>query len=192
MGYYRAGFDVIGVDIVAQKRYPFEFHQADALAFVREHGHEFDVIHASPPCQRYSAMSSCRDRSVHADLIGETRRSLVDTGRLWVIENVPGAPLVDPIVLCGVMFGLKVYRHRLFESPCPLTAPGHVNHPEAVPRAGHGVSPGGYISVAGHTGNVRVARLAMGIEWMTGDELSQAIPPAYTEHIGKQLMEAMR
>ena len=118
MGYYRAGFDVVGVDIDPQPRYPFEFHQADALAFLVEHGHEFDAIHASPPCQKYSlaAQQWRSSGQEYPDLVEDTRSALIMAGRPYVIENVPGAPLIDPIVLNGAFFGMNLRRTRWFET----------------------------------------------------------------------------
>lgn len=192
MGYHRAGFDVTGVDIAPQKRYPFRFIQGDALEYVAAHGHEYDAIAASPPCQRYSAMTNCRDHEAHPDLVGPTRELLIASGRPYVIENVIGAPLHQPVMLCGAMFGLKVYRHRLFECSWFLLVPPHVPHRDKTPKAGKGISPKGFISVAGNTGRVSYARQAMGIDWTNRDELSQAIPPAYTEFIGKQLLRVVQ
>ena len=191
-GYHRAGFDVTGVDIKPQPRYPFKFVQGDALEYVAEHGYEFDAIHASPPCQAYSSATKCwsgvEGASKHPDLVGAMRIILKPFGKPYAIENVPGAPLLNPVILCGVYFGLKVYRHRLFESNVMIFQPDHQRHSETVPRAGRGASAGGYISVAGNFADVAAARAAMGIDWMTRDELSQAIPPAYTEYIGEQLL----
>lgn len=186
MGYHRAGFEVVGVDLAPQPHYPFEFHQADALTF--DVG-GFDAVHASPPCQAYSRMSSCRPevRASYPDLVGAVRRRLTSGGAPWVIENVPGSPLVGPVLLCGQMFGLALYRHRLFESSLRLTVPAHPEHLVRASRAGHW-EPGTVMSVAGHCHPIAVARAAMGIDWMTRDELVEAIPPAYTEHIGHQLM----
>jgi DNA (cytosine-5)-methyltransferase 1 len=123
MGYHRAGFEVVGVDINPQKHYPFEFHQGDAIEYLREQGKEFDVIHASPPCQRYSKSVKKINRKNHPDLIFNTRTQLITSCRPYIIENVPGSPLINPIVLCGTMFGLDVKRHRLFESNAILTNP---------------------------------------------------------------------
>lgn len=197
MGYWRAGFDIIGVDKIHQPRYPFEFIQADAIEFCRVHGKEFDAIHASPPCQRYTR-ASFRDefRRKHPDLIPATRSSLVGTRRPWIIENVPGSPLRQPIVLCGLMFGLKVFRHRLFEASFSIAAPSHPTH------KGYRIGVDGMCCVIGHGGgpNYRTRlrgakddkiawQLAMGMSWTTRDEMAQAIPPAYTQWIGKQLLE---
>ena len=196
MGYHRAGFDVVGVDIEPQPNYPFEFVQADAIEYLLKDGKRFDAIHASPPCQAYSgiaALASARgvDYGGHDDLLGETRNALLDVGRPYVIENVAGAPLRG-IRLCGSMFGLKTYRHRIFETSWFVWVPEHRKHRERVPSAGNGLSENGWISICG-SGGVRgltateipkVWGDAMGIDWMTRAELAQAIPPAYTKHIG--------
>lgn len=180
MGYYRAGFSkIVGVDIEPQKRYPFEFVQADALEFCEKWGRDFDMVVGSPPCQPYSVTSFLSNGN-HPRLIGETRRTMKATGRPYVIENVPGAPLINPIKLCGTMFpDLRVIRHRLFEcSPVVWFPLGCCYHWGSVSACGRGKSknnPGG-------------GRLAMGIDWMTKAELSQAIPPAYTEWLGKQML----
>jgi DNA (cytosine-5)-methyltransferase 1 len=190
MGYHRAGFDVVGVDINPQPNYPFEFIQADALS-VSFAG--FDAVHASPPCQGYSAMSSCRPglAETYPLLIEPVREMLEASGLPYVIENVVGAPLKNPIELCGQMFGLDLYRHRLFESNVPLTAPEHPTHVKAASRAGHW-EPGTVMSVAGHVAPMKVARDVMGMDWTTRAELVEAIPPAYTEHIGRQLVAYLR
>jgi DNA (cytosine-5)-methyltransferase 1 len=209
MGYHRAGFEVVGVDIKPQPHYPFEFHQADAMTFPLD---GFDVIHASPPCQAYSIMRNLpwlKGRE-YWDSIPPTRERLLTVDVPWVMENVNGAPL-DGIFLCGTMFGLRQpdggpeYRHRLFESSVFMLAPGHPKHFETV-------VPGPYLkdrqnrmsgipgkgwkssgidrSVAGHgrRGAAKAWGQALGIDWMDRDGLSQAIPPAYTEYIGRQLM----
>jgi DNA (cytosine-5)-methyltransferase 1 len=181
MGYHRAGFEVVGVDIKPQPHYPFEFHQADALTFPLE---GFDAIHASPPCQAYSIMRHLpwlkgRD---YWDSIPPTRERLAEARVPWVIENVQGAPL-DGIMLCGQMFGLvlpdgrPVYRHRLFESTVPMLAPGHPRH-YRIQRPG---------SMLGQ----RASEMAdgMGIDWMTKAGRGQAIPPAYTEWVGQRLLD---
>ncbi len=223
VGYSRAGFEVVGVDITPQPRYPFAFCRMDALEALRlliegqhittstldvaEYGSwnlaDFDAIHASPPCQRYSQATFCRGRrDQHPDLIEPTRAALKETGKPWVIENVEQSPLDgNSCVLCGLMFGLKVFRHRLFESSEFLLGLRH--HPHGSRRIGKG----GFVCVAGHGGQLtgwagRGTRTtvpadhrnkaswakAMGIDWMTRDELAQAIPPAYTEFIGRQLI----
>lgn len=194
MGYHLAGFDVVGVDIEDQPRYPFEFYKADALQYLEQHGHLYDVIHASPPCQRYTNMQSIhKNRIEHPDLIEPVRDMLIATGKPFIIENVVGAPLKDYITLCGVMFGLKVYRHRLFESNVLLMEPPHPCHPEVMPSVGRGVSPSGYVSIgAGGIIGVRNAHKlrsdAMGIDWMNRDELTNAVPPAFTNYVGQQIL----
>ncbi len=190
VGYYRAGFDVFGVDIKPQKHFPFEFHRADALEYMREHGKEFDAIHVSPPCQKYSRMSNCRIglSKTYPDLIEMVRNTLpLPGGSPWIIENVAGAPLRNPIILCGSMFGLKTYRHRFFESNVPLAPPIHPPHVTPTSKAGHW-NPGTLVSVCGNCAPIALSREAMGIGWMNRDELSEAIPPAYTEFLGRQLI----
>ena len=185
-GYHRAGFEVVGVDIKPQPHYPFEFHLADALEFPLD---GYDAYHASPPCQRYSRLSLVRGggkRESHPDLVGVTRDILLKTNLPFVIENVVGSPLINPIILCGLMFHLKVYRHRLFECSFPIFKIPHIKHPEVCPSAGKGQSKSGYVSVCGHQGGgvtMGEWRKAMGIEWMSQGEISQAIPPAYTEYL---------
>lgn len=189
MGYHQVGFDVVGVDIAPQPRYPFTFHQADAMTYPLE---GFDAIHASPPCQAYSTMTRCRPglSERYPDLVGPLRERLRKAGLPWVIENVVGAPLVNPMLLCGSMFGLPIHRHRLFEASflLPLILHGGWDRPTS--RAGHW-EPGTIISVSGNCSPIALARAAMGIEWMNRRELSEAIPPAYTQWIGERLLEAL-
>jgi len=189
MGYARAGFDVTGVDNRFQKRYPFRFVQGDALVYLAEHGHEYDAIHASPPCQRYTvAQNAAKNADAHPDLIAPVRELLIATGKLYVIENVVGAPLRNPVQLCGISFGLQVRRHRLFESNVFLMGP-----PCQCQRAdyyvifGHEVRRRRHGRKASRKNSIAEGRIAMGINWMTHAELSEAIPPAYTEWIGYQL-----
>ena len=198
MGYHRAGFtEIVGVDIKPQPRYPFAFVQGDALEYVREHGREFDAIHASPPCQAYArGLSNCWNRKdSYPDLLPDTREELDAGARPWVIENVPGAPMRSDLILCGTMFGLgwgnrSLHRHRWFEAgnwALPPWAPASCNHAQ---RA---------VGVFGHSrGNARWGggsaadqMRSMGIDWMKHEELTQAIPPAYTEFIGRQLLQAL-
>lgn len=200
-GYQQAGFYVVGIDNRPQKHYiGEEFILADALEYVQEHGHEFDALHASPPCQLYSVASVVhRNRGkAYPDLIAATRRQLLLTGKPFVIENVPPAKrlLINPITLCGTMFGLGVFRHRCFEATFSIDPPGHSKHNGKI-------GDGKYFSIAGTAGrwkswgaverNVSKGtreewRQAMGIDWMTMAELTQAIPPAYTYWIGSQLV----
>jgi DNA (cytosine-5)-methyltransferase 1 len=188
MGYHNAGFEVVGVDINPQKNYPFEFHQADALEFLKEHGHDFDAIHASPPCQRHSAMSNCRPglADEYPDLVAPTRDLLEASGKPWVIENVVGSPLVNPITLCGTMFGRELYRHRLFESSFHMPEPEHPKHVIPASKAGHW-KPGTVMSVSGHIAPIAKAREIMGIDWTNREELAESIPPYFTEYVGRWL-----
>ncbi len=218
VGYARAGFEVVGVDNRPQKHFPFRFIQADALDYAASEGWRYDAVHASPPCQMYSNITP--DKSKHIDLIPQTRYWLETLGLPYVIENVGGARKVlrNPIMLCGADFGLKVYRHRFFESNVMLLAMPHIPHHDNTPRAGHGkssknfssitsggnslevkrswgrpnvplgLSAKGFVSVCGKVTGVDYCREAMGIDWMTAAELSQAVPPAFTEYVGRQLM----
>jgi DNA (cytosine-5)-methyltransferase 1 len=196
-GYSRAGFDVVGVDIKPQPNYPFPFIQTDALNLDPKFISTFDAIHASPPCQSYSDLAK---RNGNADawprLIDPIRDVLVDSGLPYIIENVEGAPLRNPIVLCGTMFkGLRVLRHRLFEANFPILTPKHGIHPKVHTfdkrKSHYGKTDDmrDFVQVTGG-GNctIAAARDAMGISWMTKNELNEAIPPAYTEFIGKQLL----
>lgn len=192
MGYHRAGFDVVGVDINPQPRYPFEFVQGDALMYLAEHGSEFDAIHASPPCQAFTRAWVIR-KNDHPDLIRPTRALLAKSEKAYVIENVPGAPLLHPVMLCGAMFGLGVYRHRLFEDGNWYIrfTPEHRGHVAPTAKMGRVPKDGEMMSVVGNFSGVRQARAAMGIDWMTRDGLRESIPPAYTEFIGRQLRRAI-
>jgi DNA (cytosine-5)-methyltransferase 1 len=189
MGYHRAGFDVIGVDIEPQPRYPFEFIQADALTFPLD---GFDAIHASPPCQAFSVASKYKGTAGrHRDLLTPMRALLLAQPAPWVIENVPGAPMRADYRLCGCMFGLPgLRRERWFETSWNGFAMNlsHDHTEPVVTVAGHGppswVRQGVAVPVT-----VTDWRRAMGIDWMTRDGLAQAIPPAYTEYIGRQLLE---
>jgi DNA (cytosine-5)-methyltransferase 1 len=194
-GYHDAGFDVVGVDIAQQPNYPFTFIQEDALRWVEwiGPGRDFDAIHASPPCQAYSTLTRGTNRGrEYPDLIGPTRALLEATGLPYVIENVPGAPLHDPVMLCGSMFGLGVRRHRGFETNWPLMRPEcqHEAMPKRYKVMRHGATyMSRYAPVYGDGGGKEMAQWAsaMGIDWMSRDEMTQAIPPAYTEWIGRQL-----
>lgn len=189
MGYHRAGFEVVGVDNRPQPRYPFEFHQADALEYLAEHGYEFDAIHASPVCKGYTNASLVW-RALgkrYPDQIAAVRDALIATGKPYVIENVKNAPLRNPTVLNGAMFGLKVARVRYFE--CSFPVPFLLLPPDApAVKMGRPVREGDVIQPVGHFSNVAYARRQMEIDWMVQTELAQAIPPAYTEYIGHQLM----
>lgn len=204
-GYHLAGFEVVGVDHEPQKNCPFEIVVADAIDYGHEHAHEFDAIHASPPCQRYSvATKSIKGLSQkHPDLIPATRWMLRNSCKPYVIENVVGAPLIDPITLCGSMFDLMVKRHRLFEvnfDVGELPACQHTKFSGEYPcgrsnqstRAGERST---VVHVYGHGGSRGERELwsrAMGIDWMTMLEMAQAIPPAYTRWIGKRLIQHIK
>lgn len=192
-GYHRAGFDVTGVDLHPQPRYPFAFVQADALTYPLV---GFDAIHASPPCQAFTVYGNNRAhvRDDHPDLIEATRARLRESGLPYVIENVPGAPLLSPIRLCGTSFGIPVRRHRLFESNVALLAlpcahgqfterrfPGSSNRPN-----GRTVCNVGEYHVP-----LAVQREAMQMPWADLHGISQAVPPVFTHHIGLQLDVAM-
>lgn len=201
-GYQMAGFHVTGVDIRPQPRYAGDaFVLGDALAYCREHGHEFDVIHASPPCQAYSAANNIHGRTDHPDLIAVTREVLLTAGVPYIIENVPGAPLRNAITICGLALGLNVKRHRLFESNLLILGTHCVKH-DADYLVVFGGSPRTRCKVVGRakgggpvcrrgSSTLEAGRAAMGISWMSRDELSQAIPPAYTHFIGQQLIRAI-
>lgn len=200
MGYHRAGFDVIGVDIEPQPRYPFEFHQADTLKVLADAAFlaRFDASHASPPCQ-FKALATLSQRRLgkeYPNLIGPTRALLeANFGGPWVIENVPDTPLRPDIRLCGCQFDLTLpgvgylKRERWFETSWRgfrLEMPHrHAGH--AISIAGHGTPQW----MRGRTGHIGVAewRRVMGVSWTTRDELTEAIPPAYTEYIGGQLLD---
>lgn len=198
-GYRRAGFEVIGLDREPQPNYPFEFIQADLRdldpAWLAAN---FEAAAGSPPCWDHSVLKYRTGRE-YEDFIPETRALFRASGLPYVIENVVGAPLLDPLMLCGTQFpGLRVKRHRLFESNVPLTAPGpHVRgrHPLHYTRDKRKAHYGqldewtAFVSVnGGGNCSVAAASAAMGIDWMTKGELNQAVPPAYTEFIGGQLM----
>lgn len=189
MGYHRAGFDVVGVDIAPQPHYPFEFHQGDALEYLIQEWWSFDAFHASPPCQAFSlaAAGGVRRSAGHAELIDPTRSLLRMTGRPYVIENVPHAPLRYPVTLCGTSFGLPVIRHRSFECSVFVLAPTCGYSPRA--RVSHGGKVTYPYARKSWRGAWRQHVLPVVWPWMTIEEAGQAIPPAYTEYIGRQLIE---
>ena len=201
VGYYRAGFtDITGVDNRPMPRYPFHFIQGDALEYLVEHGSEYDVIHASPPCQGYSRMRHLpwlKDR-VYPMLIDPVRDLLIKTGKTYVIENVEDAPLLNGVTLCGLMFGMNLYRHRKFESNILLWGKPHIRHEVPIFQSRfinkRYSAAAGVMGVFGHTTGttLETSKTALGIDWMNRDEITQAIPPAYTEYIGKQLMAVLR
>jgi DNA (cytosine-5)-methyltransferase 1 len=207
-GYYLAGFEVTGVDLNPKysKNYPFEFHVADAIKFLEENYQNFDLIHASPPCQAYSVTKNSHNKE-HPKLIEATREALLKTGKPYILENVVGAPLLNPVTLCGTMFGLEaidtdgtplvLYRHRLFESNLSLTAPEHAKHKRGVQVAGSyggarrdkyeakNIRKGGYVPAK------EIQEKLLGINWASEYGLWQSIPPAYTQHLGQQVKEIL-
>jgi DNA (cytosine-5)-methyltransferase 1 len=205
-GYMNVGFETVGIDIQNQPNYcGDQFYQRGALA-VLEHflafrdnprvsdwpfGGEFHAIHAGPPCQLYTKSQRIQKRR-HPDLIAPTRLLLEQTGLPYVIENVPGAPLINPVQLEGQMFGLNTHRPRLFETNWPLEVPALIPPPPQQAKMGRRPKEGEAIQIVGNFSDVEAGRLAMGIDWMTRDELREAIPPAYTEFIGEQLMAHLK
>jgi DNA (cytosine-5)-methyltransferase 1 len=200
VGYTRAGFEVVGVDIDPQPNYPLPFIQTDALKLDAKFLATFDAIHASPPCQSYSDLAK-RNANGHEwpRLIEPVRAMLKKTGLPYIIENVDNAPLLNAVTLCGTMFpGLRVLRHRLFEANFEIIPPPHKKHPRVHTfdkRKSHygktddmkdfvQVTGGGNCSIA-------AARDAMGIGWMNKGEINESIPPAYTEFVGKELLRHM-
>lgn len=187
-GLHAAGFDVVGVDINPMPRYPFPFIKADAIEARIEEIGWFDFVWASPPCQQFSALATREDLSHYPDLVDPIRQKLVASGKPWVIENVPGAPLRKDLMLCGGMFGLRSYRHRHFEANFYIAQPDHPKHVVRVNRRGENRKEhwanGGFLTITGDVGTY-CGPEAMGIDWMSGDEMSEAIPPAYSEFIGR-------
>ncbi len=200
-GYSQAGFEVVGVDIDPQPNYPFAFIQADALTLDPKFIASFDAVHASPPCQSYSDLAK---RNGNADewprLIEPVRDLLIQSGLPYIIENVEGAPLTEPVVLCGTMFpGLRVLRHRLFEANFSIITPPHGKHPKVHTfdkRKSHYGKTNEWVDFVQVTGGgnctVAAAREAMGIDWMSKNEINEAIPPAYTRLIGEQLLQLLQ
>jgi DNA (cytosine-5)-methyltransferase 1 len=197
MGYYKAfGPDtyILGIDIRPQPHYPFDFQRGDFLDFLRYPAAlEFDFYHVSPPCQRWSAITkTAGTQELHPDLITPTRIALQSFNKPYVIENVVGAPLENPLTLCGTMFGLLVVRHRLFETkPTIWWPPRPCQHERKV--VNHGRPPDRetqYHGISGHFSDMEFAYTAMGINWkMTQKEMAEAIPPAYTKWIGEKMLE---
>jgi len=199
MGYFRAGFEVVGVDNRPQPRYPFRFVEADALEYLAEHGAEYDVIHASPPCQCYCQVNVADRKAgkTYPDLVGPTRELLEAAGKPYVIENVVTAPLRNAVMLCGSSFALPIRRHRLFESSQVLfgTECNHgwqlrsgIRYPTCFQPKGGMRNTSSVVQVYGNTTGKKLWPMALGIDWMNSRGLSQAIPPCYTEFLGRQLL----
>ena len=188
MGLYRAWPDaeIVGIDIKKQPRYPFSFIPGDVSLLMEFFSKGFDFIWASPPCQAHSDLQK-RSGKEYRCYIEEIRPVLQKSGKPFVIENVDRAPLIEPKMLCGTMFSLRVFRHRIFETNFPLVAPNHRPHDGSTGTHRWPYKPNGYVQVTGG-GNCSVAeaRAAMDIDWMTKTELNEAIPPAYSCYIAKQ------
>lgn len=193
MGYRNAGFEVVGVDIAPQPRYPLKFVQADAIEFIYAHGKEFDFIHASPPCQFYSKTQRIMQND-HPDLLGPTREALEEIGVPWVIENVMGAEpyMRNPVLLCGAYFGLNTYRHRLFETGgWELPEPPHPKHVRKQTKMGRRRQPGEMGVYVGNFIGVEGAKEDMGVPWMTRNGIRECIPPVYAEYVGRKFLEQL-
>lgn len=190
-GYRQAGWDVTGVDIEPQPRYPFAFVQADALEYLAEHGHEYDAIHASPPCHDHNALKSLSGTDGTGWLLVASRKAIAATGKPYVLENTPGAPMAPQVVLCGSMFNLRagrrlLRRHRWFETSVYVLTPPDACAGRLVGGA-YGTGGGGQ-QTRGYKFTAAEAIEAMGIDWMTTAGRSQALPPAYTEFLGAALL----
>lgn len=188
MGFHRAfpNATITGVDILPQPNYPFKFIQADIIEHITKHGSQYDYIHVSPPCQLHSKMTKglWQDRlATHVDLITPLRPLLQALGIPYDIENTQGAPLINPVKLCGSQFGLRVRRHRLFECNYMVLAASCIHDERPVAVYGHSGGSSKRDGLKMHS--VKEWRAAMDIDWMTRDELAQAIPPAYTEHLSQ-------
>lgn len=207
-GYRRAGFNITGIDHERQTRYPGRFIQWDALEFVKKYGHRYDAVHASPPCQKYSRSKHTHSKE-HPDLLQPTRDALEELGKPYIIENVYGADMTNIVTLCGATFGLTatdtdgtplvLRRHRLFESnewlwPAECEHLGYVDRGykiAGVYGAGCRTQESAKERGGGYTPSKEVAERLLGIDWMSAHGLTQAIPPAYTEYLGKQLIEIL-
>lgn len=196
MGYALAGFEVTGIDVKHGKRYPYTYIKGDVRDYLsQDYLSNFDVIAASPPCQTFSATRHLRDAqgksTSKVNMIPEVRAALLASCKPYIIENVPHAPLLDPVQVCGSAFGLKVRRHRLFESNLKLVGT-HCDHkgqgrPVGIYGSMRDEIPGG-----GHTAKtMEQAHDAMGIHYMIWGELVEAIPPSYTKYLGLQVMESL-
>ncbi|MEU7200106.1 SAM-dependent methyltransferase [Streptomyces sp. NPDC045470] len=194
MGFYLAGFEVVGVDIEPQPDYPFTFCQGDAVDFISRFGADFDVIHGSPPCQAWTPLNAYNHKS-YPELIAPAREAMRAAGRPYVIENVEAArcELRGPVRLCGPMFGLRMYRHRLFETSFPLREPAHPTHTAVCTRNCYlPTSERPFMTITGGRHSrawQRAAAEAMGTPWITTIRgVCEAIPPAYARWIGEQFL----
>jgi DNA (cytosine-5)-methyltransferase 1 len=183
----------VGVDIAPQPRYPLEFVQGEAIQFLLNHGHRFDFIHASPPCQLYSKTQRIMQND-HPDLLWPTRAALEAVGVPWVIENVMGAAVEmrDPVLLCGAYFGLNTYRHRLFETGgWELPQPEHPAHTRRQTKMGRRRKPDEMGYYVGNFIGVDDAKEDLGVPWMSREGIRECIPPAYAEYVGKAFIEQL-
>lgn len=195
-GYMQAGFEVTGVDLMPQRHYVGDhLVMGDALEYAARYGHTYDAIHASPPCQKWSAYRRRGDGvgEGYLDLIGPTRDLLWRLDKPSVIENIEGAPLQHPLNLCGSMFDLDVRRHRWFEASFPIAAPTcrHEIWTRRFPPSTNRTNLRFTVEVGVRRIPIDIQRAAMGIDWMSREELSQAIPPAYTQYVGQHLLEEL-
>lgn len=194
-GLARAGFVVTGVDIEPQPNYPFDFVKMDAIEAMKGDLRQFEFIWASPPCQAYTPLNAYNKKE-YPDLVDVTRQALRASGVPYVIENVMQAPLIDPVMLCGSMFGLRVYRHRGFEASFPIAPPAHPEHHAVCSRNGNIPRDGQFMTITGGKHSrawQRRAALEMGVFWMqTVREVCEAIPPAYSEFIAKAFLNQQR
>jgi len=192
MGYALAGYEVTGVDIVPRPRYPFAFVLGDALEYLEAHGHEYDLLHASPPCQGYSHLTPAKNRGDHAKLIPAVRALMQKLGKPYVIENVAGArrELENPVMLCGSMFGLRTQRHRYFETSVLIGAPCDCDHStlSLLVTTASKASREKRFALGMKPKSVKNAPEAYGIGWMSCDGLKEAIPPAFTEFIARRFL----
>jgi len=184
-GLAKAGFEVTGVDLFPQPKYPYKFIQADAMTFPLD---GYDLIWASPVCKHFSsATRTSRTIDKWPDQITPIRKRLQSCNTLYVIENVAGAPLKNAFMLCGIMFGLPLYRHRFFECNFNIALPSHPKHVARVGKMGRPLKEGEFINPVGHFSDVKAAQRAMKILWLGQKELAQAIPPAYSEFIANSI-----
>lgn len=186
-GYSLVGFDVTGVDIRVQERYPHRFVCDDALEHLRRHWREFDVIHASPPCRAHSLMKYVTQEA-YFDFIPVLRDILLQIRKPYIIENVETAPLRDPILLCGGMFGLRTYRHRIFETNMVIPRLRHHTHEHQTAPVGRSACANEYLNLVGHFPDVELARRVMSMPWASRDGIADAVPPAYTQYLGEYAM----
>jgi DNA (cytosine-5)-methyltransferase 1 len=192
-GYHLAGLVVTGMDIVPQPRYPLSFILGDVFEYLAAHGKEYDLIHVSPPCQEYSKSTKQWRKAgkQYPDLIAPLRRLLVEIGKPYVIENVPGSPLINPVLLNGPMFGVHIHKPRLFECSFDVPFLFSPSYPAPI-KMGRPVQEGDYLQPVGHFSGVDYARREMGCAWMDQGGLAQAILPVYTKYIGECFLQSVK